>query len=202
MSNSSLKNKLESIIFSSKVPISLKSLCNFFSNICNKNELMSALQDLENDYLNSSLELKLLSSGYCFRIREEFSETVTNFYPEKPIKYSRAFMETLALIVYKQPITRSEIEEVRGVSVSPGIIKSLMELEWVKIIGSKDVPGRPNLYGTTKIFLDSHNLKSLAELPRLPESQEMSSEIVSDQMNLESLNEEDSKKAEETDCIH
>jgi chromosome segregation and condensation protein ScpB len=77
-----------------------------------------------------------------------------------------------------------------------------MELEWVKIIGSKDVPGRPNLYGTTKIFLDSHNLKSLAELPRLPESQEMSSEIVSDQMNLESLNEEDSKKVEETDSIH
>ena len=118
--------------------------------------------------------MKKVSTGYRFQVSEDCNEWVTNFYPEKPQKYSRALMETLALIIYKQPITRTEIEAVRGVSVSSNIIKTLLEREWIKILGYKDVPGKPAIFGSTKEFLDSHNLTSLNQLPKLDDIIELS----------------------------
>ena len=125
-------------------------------------------------YSQSGVNLIRVSSGYRFQVADDCNEWVTNFYPEKPQKYSRALMETLALIIYKQPITRTEIEAVRGVSVSSNIIKTLLEREWIKILGYKEVPGKPAIFGTTKEFLNSHNLVSLNQLPKLDDIIELS----------------------------
>jgi len=134
------------------------------------------ISDIEGKYIDSGVILKKVSTGYRFQVAEECNEWVSNFYPEKPQKYSRALMETLALIIYKQPITRTEIESVRGVSVSSNIIKTLLERDWVKILGYKDVPGKPAIFGTTKEFLNSHNLTSLGQLPKLDDIIELSEE--------------------------
>ena len=125
------------------------------------------VNEMQEKYSKTGVILKKVSTGYRFQVSEDCNEWVSKFYPEKPQKYSRALMETLALIIYKQPITRTEIEAVRGVSVSSNIIKTLLEREWVKILGYKDVPGKPAIFGTTKEFLNSHNLVSLNQLPKL-----------------------------------
>ena len=126
-----------------------------------------------------------MASGYRFQVRAEFETWVARLWEQKPPRYSRALMETLALIAYRQPITRGEIEEIRGVSVSSNIIKTLQERDWVRPLGHKDVPGRPALYGTTREFLDYFNLKSLNELPTLAEIRDL------DQFNPEFAFEED-----------
>jgi len=118
-------------------------------------------------------ELKKIASGFRYQTRVDIQPWVSKLRAEKPPRYSRAFMETLALIVYRQPITRAEIEDVRGVSVSSSIFKVLLEREWVKIVGHKEVPGRPAMYGTTKKFLDYFNLKTLNELPSLAEIKDL-----------------------------
>ena len=175
MKNSKLKKIVESLIFSSSSPISIKELRNFFSDEKISLKLLEELiSELQIQYLNSGVNLKKVSTGYRFQVSEECNEWVTNFYPEKPQKYSRALMETLALIIYKQPITRTEIEAVRGVSVSSNIIKTLIEREWIKILGYKDVPGKPAIFGSTKEFLDSHNLTTLNQLPKLDDIIELS----------------------------
>ncbi len=175
MKNSKLKKIIESLIFSSSSPISIKELRSFFSDEEISLKLLEELiSELQNQYLNSGVNLKKVSTGYRFQVSEECNEWVTNFYPEKPQKYSRALMETLALIIYKQPITRTEIEAVRGVSVSSNIIKTLLEREWIKILGYKDVPGKPAIFGSTKEFLDSHNLTTLNQLPKLDDIIELS----------------------------
>ena len=175
MKNSKLKKIIESLIFSSSSPISIKELRNFFSDEKISLKLLEELiSELQIQYLNSGVNLKKVSTGYRFQVSEECNEWVTNFYPEKPQKYSRALMETLALIIYKQPITRTEIEAVRGVSVSSNIIKTLLEREWIKILGYKDVPGKPAIFGSTKEFLDSHNLTTLNQLPKLDDIIELS----------------------------
>lgn len=115
------------------------------------------------------VELKRVASGYRFQVRQELSEWVSRLWDEKPPRYTRALLETLALITYKQPVTRGDIEQVRGVSVSQNIMRTLIERGWIKSEGQREVPGRPTLYGTTKAFLDYFNLKSLNELPELPE---------------------------------
>tara|TARA_X000001036_G_scaffold348829_1_gene329224 strand:+ start:906 stop:1541 length:636 start_codon:yes stop_codon:yes gene_type:complete len=175
LKNSKLKKIIESLIFSSSSPISIKELRSFFSDEEISLKLLEELiSELQNQYLNSGVNLKKVSTGYRFQVSEECNEWVTNFYPEKPQKYSRALMETLALIIYKQPITRTEIEAVRGVSVSSNIIKTLLEREWIKILGYKDVPGKPAIFGSTKEFLDSHNLTTLNQLPKLDDIIELS----------------------------
>ena len=175
MKNSKWKKIIESLIFSSSSPISIKELRSFFSDEEISLKLLEELiSELQNQYLNSGVNLKKVSTGYRFQVSEECNEWVTNFYPEKPQKYSRALMETLALIIYKQPITRTEIEAVRGVSVSSNIIKTLLEREWIKILGYKDVPGKPAIFGSTKEFLDSHNLTTLNQLPKLDDIIELS----------------------------
>jgi len=177
LEKSKLKKIIESLIFSSTKPISLRELKNFFTDQSISTELIEeVISDIEEKYIDSGVVLKKVSTGYRFQVSEECNKWVSNFYPEKPQKYSRALMETLALIIYKQPITRTEIESVRGVSVSSNIIKTLLERDWVKILGYKDVPGKPAIFGTTKEFLNSHNLASLGQLPKLDDIIELSEE--------------------------
>lgn len=130
-------------------------------------DIKSALLELGEDYKNSAIELKMLSQGYSFQIKSAYSARIHRLSSEKPPKYSRALLETLAIIAYQQPITRAEIEEIRGVAVSSSIMKTLLERDWVKVGGQRDLPGKPTLYVTTKAFLDYFNLKSLSELPNL-----------------------------------
>ena len=177
MEKSKLEKIIESLIFSSTKPISSREIKNFFTDETISSELIEeVISDIEGKYIDSGVILKKVSTGYRFQVAEECNEWVSNFYPEKPQKYSRALMETLALIIYKQPITRTEIESVRGVSVSSNIIKTLLERDWVKILGYKDVPGKPAIFGTTKEFLNSHNLASLGQLPKLDDIIELSEE--------------------------
>tara|TARA_A100001011_G_scaffold364376_1_gene415068 strand:+ start:50 stop:688 length:639 start_codon:yes stop_codon:yes gene_type:complete len=170
-----IKKIIESLIFSSPSPIKTIDIRNFFAEEKLSLKLVEELiNELQIKYSKSGVNLIKVSSGYRFQVSEDCNEWVTNFYPEKPQKYSRALMETLALIIYKQPITRTEIEAVRGVTVSSNIIKTLLEREWIKILGYKEVPGKPAIFGTTKEFLDSHNLVSLNQLPKLDDIIELS----------------------------
>jgi segregation and condensation protein B len=132
-----------------------------------RDQITAALEEIDADCAGRGFELKQTGSGYRFQVRQELSEWVNRLWDEKPKKYSRALLETLALIAYRQPITRGDIEEIRGVSVSSEIIKTLLEREWVRVIGHRDVPGRPALYATTRQFLDHFSLKNLEELPTL-----------------------------------
>ena len=168
MKETKCKKIIESLIFSSPNPISLKQIREFLSDEdLSELSLQNIINEIQISYENSGVQLVKVSSGYRFQVSEDCNEWVSNFYPEKPQKYSRALMETLALIIYRQPITRTEIEAVRGVGVSSNIIKTLLEREWIKILGYKDAPGKPAIFGTTKEFLNSHNLVSLNQLPKL-----------------------------------
>ncbi len=132
-------------------------------------DIKAALSTLSDRPLQSGIELKEVASGYRYQAKAEFSPWLAKLWEERAPRYSRAFLETLAIITYKQPITRAEIEEIRGVTVSSHIIKTLQEREWVRVIGYRDVPGKPAIYGTTKDFLDYFNIKSLVDLPTLAE---------------------------------
>ena len=166
-----LKPILESLIMASAKPISIDRILSCFSEkeVPDKKTLHSALKQLGEDYANSSVELKEVSSGFRFQVRKDYASWVAKLWEEKPARYSRALLETLSLVAYKQPISRGEIEKIRGVSVSTQIMKTLIEREWVHIVGHRDVPGKPAIYATTKEFLDYFNLKSLEELPPLAE---------------------------------
>lgn len=131
-------------------------------------DLKPALVQLEADYAERSLELRHTASGYRFQVRPAYAAQVSRLWDEKPAKYSRALLETLSLIAYRQPITRGEIEDIRGVVVSTSIIKTLEEREWVRVVGHRDVPGRPALFATTRAFLDYFGMRSLEQLPALP----------------------------------
>jgi segregation and condensation protein B len=138
-----------------------------------RNEIRKVLQELTEEYQARGFELKEVASGFRIQVKQDYAEWVGRLWEEKPARYTRALLETLALMAYRQPITRGEIEEVRGVSVSSNIIKTLQEREWIKVLGHKDVPGKPALYGTSKEFLDYFNLKSLDELPTLAELKDL-----------------------------
>ncbi len=168
-----LKPILESLIMASAKPISIERILSCFSEkeVPDKKTLRNALKQLGEDYvkLKSSVELKEVGSGYRFQVRKDYSSWAAKLWEEKPARYSRALLETLSLIAYKQPISRGEIEKIRGVSVSTQIMKTLIEREWVHIVGHRDVPGKPAIYASTKEFLDYFNLSSLEELPPLAE---------------------------------
>jgi segregation and condensation protein B len=134
-----------------------------------KQEVIDALTALQSDTLGRGFELVEVASGWRFQVVQDLAYWVNRLWDEKPQKYSRALLETLSLIAYRQPITRSDIEEVRGVAVNTHIIKTLAEREWIKVVGHRDIPGRPSLYATTRQFLDYFGLKSLDELPLLSE---------------------------------
>lgn len=163
---------LEAILFSAGKPLTEQQLLNLFTEDERPalSEIRQALFDLQAVYADRGIELLLLASGYQFQSKVDFAEWIGRLWEEKPSKYSRALLETLALIAYRQPITRGEIEEIRGVSISPSIFKTLLEDRgWIRVVGHRDVPGRPGLYATTKLFLDYFALNSLDQLPALPE---------------------------------
>lgn len=171
MQTGQLKHILESALLAAGQPLSIDRLLALFvdENQPSRDEVQSALSALEEDYAQRGIELKEVANGYRIQVRSEMVEWVARLWDERPQRYSRAVLETLALVAYRQPITRAEIEEVRGVAVSTNVIKTLLERDWVRVVGHRDVPGRPALYATTKEFLDYFNLKGLNELPSLME---------------------------------
>lgn len=162
---------IEALLFASGKAMNLRQLADCFPELEQpaEAEIEAALQELMQDYAHRAIELKRVASGYRFQVRETMSPWVSRLFEEKPGRYSRALLETLAIIAYRQPVTRGEIEDIRGVAVSSNIIRTLMEREWIRIVAHKEVPGRPALFATTKQFLDYFNLASLEQLPTLQE---------------------------------
>ncbi len=166
-----LKTIIEAALLAAGRPLSFAELENLFADNerPEPSEIHSALAELAEDCRGRAVELKQVASGYRLQVREAFSPWVSRLFEERPGRYSRAFLETLAIIAYRQPVTRGEIEDIRGVAVSSSIVRTLQERGWVQVVGHKEVPGRPALLATTKQFLDYFNLKSLGELPPLQE---------------------------------
>jgi segregation and condensation protein B len=166
---------IEGAILAAGQPITLARMLDLFDAEVapSKDEILAALTSIQQSCEGRGFELKEVASGWRFQVRDDLAPWVNRLWEEKPQKYSRALLETLALIAYRQPITRGDIEEIRGVAVSSHIMKTLLERDWVKVIGHRDVPGRPSLYATTRQFLDYFNLKSLEELPSLSEIRDL-----------------------------
>lgn len=162
-----MKNVLEAALLTSPEPLSLDDMLRLFETRMERATLRMLLDELKSDWQARTLELVQVASGWRFQARAEYAPFIARLTPERPQRYSRAVMETLAIIAYKQPVTRGDIEEIRGVAVNPNIMRTLQERGWIDIIGQREVPGRPSLYGTTKTFLDDLNLRSLQELPPL-----------------------------------
>ena len=164
-----LSEILEALLLSASRPISIDDIVKVFEDPKpSKDEIRKALNQIDQDCLTRGIELKKIASGYRLQVKQSLSQYIAKLWEEKPQKFSKATLETLSLIAYKQPITRGEIEEIRGVAVGTQLIRGLMERGWVKIVGQRDVPGRPSLYSTTKEFLDYFGLQHLRELPELP----------------------------------
>ena len=175
MPSALLENVVEGALLAAGEPLSLDRLMNLFQidDAVDKGQLREALTALEARYEPTGLMLKEVASGWRIQVREQLAPWVSRLWDERPARYTRALLETLALIAYQQPLTRSDIEHVRGVAVSSNIVKTLLERDWIRIVGHRDVPGRPALYGTTRTFLDYFNLKSLDALPPLAEIRDL-----------------------------
>ena len=171
METQQLKMILEAALLAAEQPLSMIQLAALFGEeeAPGHGDLARALQALDEDCRERGIELKQVASGFRLQVKQELQPWVSRLWQRRPPRYSRALLETLALIAYRQPITRGEVEGIRGVSVSTNIMRTLQEREWVRIIGHRDVPGHPALYGTTKKFLDYFNLTRLDELPPLAE---------------------------------
>ena len=169
--NVNIKHIVEAILFASNRPMTAQQIQAIFPELeqPDLNVIQQAIIAINQDYQDRPITLKALASGYRFQVKESLSPWVSRVFEEKPARYSRAMLETIAIIAYRQPVTRGDIEDIRGVSVSTGIIQGLLEREWIRVLGHKEVPGRPALFGTTKQFLDYFNLSSLTELPKLVE---------------------------------
>lgn len=160
-----MKNVLEAALLTSHEPLSLDDMMRLFAEKMERATLRMLLDELKQDWSDRTMELVQVASGYRFQAREQYAVFLARLNPERQVKYSRAVLETLAIIAYRQPVTRGDIEEIRGVAVNPNIIRQLQERNWIDVVGQREVPGRPSLYGTTKHFLDDLNIRSLAELP-------------------------------------
>ncbi len=190
MSENGLVQILEGALMAAGEPVSLQRIGQLFDDLerPSNDDLRSALDEVASRCEGRGYELVQVASGYRFQVRQNLAQWVGRLWQERPQKYSRALLETLSLIAYRQPITRGEIEEIRGVAVSSNIIKTLQEREWVRIVGHRDVPGRPAMYATTRQFLDYFNLKSLEELPPLAEIKELDN-LSGDLLALQAANE-------------
>lgn len=166
-----IKSILESVLLAAGKPLNSEQLLAVFADgeKPSVDDVREALAELQQDYAGRGIELVEVASGYRIQVSQAMEPWVSRLTEEKPARYSRALLETLALVAYRQPITRGEIEDIRGVSVSTSIMKTLQERDWVRIVGHRDVPGRPAMYGTTRQFLDYFNLKGLDDLPTLME---------------------------------
>jgi segregation and condensation protein B len=171
------KQILEAALLTAGQPLSLDDLLKLFAGRMERTTLRMLLDELKTDWNDDgtaeneakTLELVQVATGYRFQAKPQFSEFILRLSPEKQPKYSRAVMETLAIIAYRQPVTRGDIEQIRGVAVNPNVMRQLQERDWIDVVGQREVPGRPSLYATTKHFLDDLNLRSLAELPPFEE---------------------------------
>jgi segregation and condensation protein B len=175
MEESNLKNIVEAALLAAGRPLDVEQIRSLFEEFERPTaaDVRRALDLLAGDYDGRALQLVEVASGWRVQVRRELSETVSRLWQERPARYSRALLETLALIAYRQPITRAEIEDVRGVAVNPNIIRTLSERGWIRVVGHREVPGRPELLGTTRDFLDYFGLKSLDQLPTLAELRDM-----------------------------
>lgn len=184
--NNEVVNTIEALLFGAGRPLRLSEIRSLLDNSGISEDLASikkSINLIEERYQNTSLEIKEVSSGYRLQIKESYSPCLSSLWNEKAPRISKALMETISIIAYKQPVTRGDIEDIRGVHVSTSSIRSLLEREWIKVSGFRDVPGRPALYITTKQFLDDFNMKSISSLPELPEpvehnNEELLSEVV------------------------
>lgn len=162
-----LKRVIEAALFAAQEPLSLQELKKLFADEVETESIRSVIDELQSDWRERAIELVKLASGWRFRVRPQYMVYLERLTPEKAPRYSRAVMETLAIIAYRQPVTRGDIEQIRGVSVSSNVIKTLEGRGWVDVVGHRDVPGRPGLYATTRKFLDDLGLSSLTDLPPL-----------------------------------
>jgi segregation and condensation protein B len=161
------KAVLEAALLAASAPMTVTELCRLFNDVIGADSVRFLLEELRAGSRDRGIELVALASGWRFQTRPEVREFLDRLNPEKPPKYSRAVMETLAIIAYRQPVTRGDIEDIRGVTVAATIIKSLEDRGWIETLGHRDVPGRPSLFGTTKLFLDDLGLASLSDLPAI-----------------------------------
>jgi segregation and condensation protein B len=164
-----LKIVLETALLTSQEPLPVSELCKLFDGQINSDVVRRLLDDLRVEWQGRGVELASVASGWRFQARSEYQRFLDRLNPQKPPRYSRAVLETLAIIAYRQPVTRGDIESIRGVSVSSGVLKALETRGWIDVVGHREVPGRPALYSTTKAFLDDLKLRSLDELPPLDE---------------------------------
>lgn len=162
-----VKTVLETALLTTQEPLTLVELKRLFDEELGNEMLRKVLEELREDWQPRGVELVNVASGWRFRARPEFQKFLDRLNPQKPPRYSRAVLETLAIIAYRQPVTRGDIEDIRGVTVSAGILKSLEARGWIDVVGHREVPGRPEIFATTKTFLDDLNLRSLEELPPL-----------------------------------
>ena len=171
----SIKNRVEAILLASNRPLNQKDLLELMEIHSSEDEsqLMSAIYELQKDYEGRAMNLIEVSSGYRIQINDIHSEDVAKLWEAKPLRLSKATLETLSIIAYMQPVTRGDIEDIRGVSVATSVIKLLIDQGWIKIKGYRDVPGRPALFISTEKFLDDFSLKSISDLPSLPELPEL-----------------------------
>jgi segregation and condensation protein B len=169
MSESEVRNVIEAALFAAGKCLTINELSLLFDELDRptSDAIRAQLEALEAEFANRSIEIKETAAGFRVQVRREYSPMVARLWPERPQRYSRALLETLALIAYRQPITRAEIESVRGVTVNPNITKTLLERQWIRVVGHRDLPGRPELLGTTREFLEYFGLRSLDELPPL-----------------------------------
>ncbi|MBG10699.1 MAG: SMC-Scp complex subunit ScpB [Gammaproteobacteria bacterium] len=171
-----VKMIIEGCLLAAGRPLTLDNIIAVFekNEQPDRNELKQVMQAISEDCSDRGFELKQVASGYRFQVKQDLSEWVAKLWDERPPRYTRALLETLALVAYRQPITRGDIEDIRGVAVSGNIIRTLLDREWIRVVGHRDVPGRPAMFATTRQFLDYFNLKSLQELPPLSEIKELS----------------------------
>ncbi len=175
MNDQYVRNVIEAALLAAGRPLAADELAGLFDERdgTNAEEVQTAIGALRGEYETRGLELVEVASGYRIQIRAAVAQPVSRLWQERPTKYSRALLETLALVAYRQPITRGEIEQIRGVAVNPNIIKTLLERSWIRVVGHRDVPGKPELLGTTRDFLDYFSLKKLDDLPTLAQLKEL-----------------------------
>jgi len=175
MNDQYVKNVVEAALLAAGRPLSIDELISVFDerDESRPEDVRTAIAALTQDYESRGIELLEVASGYRIQIKADVAQPVSRLWQERPAKYSRALLETLALVAYRQPITRGEIEQIRGVAVNPNIIKTLLERNWIRVVGHRDVPGKPELLGTTREFLDYFSLKKLDDLPTLAQLKEL-----------------------------
>jgi segregation and condensation protein B len=191
MDNNEIKYLIEAALLAAGRPMSVEQLQNLFDgrSVPEKAQIRQAINDLLDDYENRGITISEVASGFRVQVKTDMADRLEKLWEERSPRYSRALFETLALIAYRQPMTRGEIEEIRGVSVSTNIVRTLLEREWIRVVGHRDVPGRPAMFGTTKLFLDYFGLKKLDDLPPLADLSDWESLRV--QLNLPAVDEDE-----------